>query len=927
MRSRPPISPATPALSAGLAMPLALLEKITVEPKLVAPEMPAPLAPSGSGWFSVPSDISPSFRSPALSTSTFESGPFVAIAASGDVQEPRVDGGSQIFRVPISIATPRSPSLGTSIGASSPNARGLSSRDPSARGSASGHRLGGESRGPRSGTSSVCGESRGPRSGTPTSRSSTIATPAPSIPQARREFEIARGLYGYESLEANKCAMELALQLEEDNCSTEEAGDLLRECLECFERLLGVDHIETLRVVNNLAVYLDNLGELEDALTLYHRASDGRRRHLGAEHPHTLDALYNYGTLLTQLGARDESAEEVMREVRDGCLRAFGETHHGSLESAARLVELLQAREHAASHAEAADLCRSILAGREASQGKSHEETLQASVKVAAALASAGLQEDAEEAHRNAIKRHTDALGLDDPVTLELTYNFAVYLSYRGQDIAAETVLVEALTACEQALGSDSSAALSYVDDLAIMLETRNRPSEAEPLFRRALASRRRTMGELHKETLRSVSNLAVFLDNQGQQEEALRMYRTAHTGRAKILGKAHPKTIDSVLNLTMFLASRGDDEESLGILGAAIAGLERSDPRVGRSIWTEASLVCMGKMAEILKKLGRHSEAEVFFRKVREVWLSSQQPPQQNALSSSPLEVDEADGSHSEDEQHIQADGSHSEDEQHIQAADAAYNLALCIALQGRYSDAEPLFLEAADEYGRANFSDDPYSMDVVFNLADCLKEQGRLADADPLFQRAAEGRLAMLGPDHRDTIIAEEALRSLRATLPNRAAVGEVPRLVIGSTASSSSSTVLLRVGVIEASAAPPEEAPSAATVASSILCRSPLWSSASSTTLCRSPLWSKTPPGGAFSATSTPPLPLGRSGTLSSRHLQADDSVHSMQARSQSISRGGTPIATPRPSSPSLLRTPIATPRPPARSAPASLLGTPI
>mmetsp|Transcript_60312 Transcript_60312/g.166945 ORF Transcript_60312/g.166945 Transcript_60312/m.166945 type:complete len:708 (+) Transcript_60312:89-2212(+) len=416
------------------------------------------------------------------------------------------------------------------------------------------------------------------------SRSSAASSPGNAqmaLTRSRRDLAAAQQRHGRDSLEALRAAGDLALALEEAGEDHEEVGRLLRSVLTGLERQLGEDHLDTLRAANNMAVFLDNSGEAQEALLLYRRASRGRRQQLGKDHPHALDSTYNLALFL-QNGGELVEAEDLFREVLAGCIKTFGARHHSSLDCMERLVEVLEQRgagpdDHGRPE-ERVRLCRGLLEGREAVLGAGHTETLRAAVLLLEALsAEQGVASEAVvRAHCDVIRRHEQALGLNDPATLELTMDLAAALASRGEAQRAEEVLRRARAAAEQTCGPASPAALGYDDELAVLLANAGRLAEAEPLFRRALTARRKALGPWHEDTLRSEHNLAVLLDNCGQREEAGRAYREVLRGRSEVLGESHPKTIEATYNLAMFLAGgEGFREEAERLLVAAQRGLE----------------------------------------------------------------------------------------------------------------------------------------------------------------------------------------------------------------------------------------------------------------------------------------------------------------------------------------------------------------
>ena len=100
-------------------------------------------------------------------------------------------------------------------------------------------------------------------------------------------------LHGLSSKQAIHAATELALQLEDFTPATKEAGQLLRRALEGSVEIYGKEHLNTLRTANNLAVYLDNIGEKEEALRLYLWAKDGRLKQLPGSFEISFRSIFN----------------------------------------------------------------------------------------------------------------------------------------------------------------------------------------------------------------------------------------------------------------------------------------------------------------------------------------------------------------------------------------------------------------------------------------------------------------------------------------------------------------------------------------------------------------------------------------------------------------------------------------------------------
>ncbi len=89
-----------------------------------------------------------------------------------------------------------------------------------------------------------------------------------------------------------------------DRGKYEQAEPLYQRALTTYERVLGPEHPDTLRSVNNLAVLYRNQGKYEQAEPLLQRALTTRERVLGPEHPDTVRTRENYTDLLQEMKKR-----------------------------------------------------------------------------------------------------------------------------------------------------------------------------------------------------------------------------------------------------------------------------------------------------------------------------------------------------------------------------------------------------------------------------------------------------------------------------------------------------------------------------------------------------------------------------------------------------------------------------------------------
>ncbi len=90
---------------------------------------------------------------------------------------------------------------------------------------------------------------------------------------------------------------------------------------------------------------------------------------------------------------------------------------------------------------------------------------------------------------------------------------------------------------------------------------------------------------------------------------------------------------------------------------------------------------------------------------------------------------------------------------ERHPSTASSLNNLALLYRSQGRYSEAEPLYVEALEIYRTELGERHPSTASSLNNLALLYRSQGRYSEAEPLYVEALEIRKTELGEHHPST------------------------------------------------------------------------------------------------------------------------------------------------------------------------------
>jgi tetratricopeptide (TPR) repeat protein len=109
-----------------------------------------------------------------------------------------------------------------------------------------------------------------------------------------------------------------------------------------------------------------------------------------------------------------------------------------------------------------------------------------------------------------------------------------------------------------------------------------------------------------------------------------------------------------------------------------------------------------------------------------------------------------------------------HGDSSEHPTVAVSLNNLALLYDSQGRYSEAEPLYLKALAMWKRLLGEEHPSVATSLNNLAGLYKSQGYYSEAEPLYLKALAMSKRLLGDEHPQTTTIAENLENCRTSNP---------------------------------------------------------------------------------------------------------------------------------------------------------------
>jgi len=381
-----------------------------------------------------------------------------------------------------------------------------------------------------------------------------------------------------------------------------EAETLENKVLDARDRILGVQHPDTIRAMANLAGTYGKLGKYTEAEKLDIQVLDARNRILGVEHPDTINAMANLAGTYRNLGKYTE-AEKLEIQVLDAWNRILGVQHPDTINAMGNLAATYG---NLGKYTEAEKLEIQVLDARNRILGVQHPDTINAMANLAGTYRNLGKYTEAEKLEIQVVDARNRILGVEHPDTITAMANLAGTYGNLGKYTEAEKLEIQVLDARNRILGVEHPETIRAMANLAATYGNLGNYTEAEKLGIQVLDARNRILGVQHPDTIRAMANLAATYRNLGKYTEAEKLEIQVLDARNRILGVQHPDTIRAMANLAGTYRNLGKYTEAekldIQVLDARnrILGVQHPD-----------TIRAMGNLAAIYRNLGKYTEAE----------------------------------------------------------------------------------------------------------------------------------------------------------------------------------------------------------------------------------------------------------------------------------------------------------------------------
>lgn len=341
------------------------------------------------------------------------------------------------------------------------------------------------------------------------------------------------------------------------------------------------------------------------------------------------------------------------------------------------------------------------------------------------ALTKAGKYAEAEPLLQRSLKIREKESSQDSSYLASLHLNMAIsslaaFYDAQGKYKQAEPLYLRSVAIEEKNLKKDSITPFLHSDTLGLFYEKQLRYAEAEHFYQRSLATQERIYQHclakqeksdksdlLTNELIAVTYSLVAALDRlagiyeiQAKYEKAESLYQRSLEIKEKTLGKDFPETTKSVIRLARVYRTQAKYEQAEPMYQKALATFEKvlvdsKDQPSGFRMKEGMAYEDMPHLSKLQLVMDRNNLAAIL------------------------------------------------------------NELALLYDNQGRYAEAEPLYLRSIAIHEKNRGKDTPDAASPLDNLASLYEKQGKYKQAERLHQKALELREKALGKDHPDVAI----------------------------------------------------------------------------------------------------------------------------------------------------------------------------
>ena len=430
-------------------------------------------------------------------------------------------------------------------------------------------------------------------------------------PLYERSLQIWEKVLGEEHPDVARSLNNIA-SLHKDQGDYERATPLLERSLQIWEKVLGEEHPDVARSLNNIAMLHQDQGDYERATPLLERSLQIREKVLGEEHPDVARSLNNIAMLHHAQGDYERATPLYERSLQIW-EKVLGEEHPDVATSLNNIAMLHHAQ---GDYERATPLLERSLQIREKVLGEEHPDVARSLNNIAMLHHAQGDYERATPLYERSLQIWEKVLGEEHPDVATSLNNIAMLHHAQGDYERATPLLERSLQIREKVLGEEHPDVATSLNNIAMLHHAQGDYERATPLLERSLQIREKVLGEEHPDVARSLNNIAMLHHAQGDYERATPLYERSLQIWEKVLGEEHPDVATSLNNIAMLHHAQGDYERATPLLERSLQIREKvlgeEHPDVASSL---------NNIAMLHKAQGDYERATPLYERSLQIW------------------------------------------------------------------------------------------------------------------------------------------------------------------------------------------------------------------------------------------------------------------------------------------------------------------
>jgi CHAT domain-containing protein len=391
--------------------------------------------------------------------------------------------------------------------------------------------------------------------------------------------------------------------------------------LEIRKKVLGQDHIFTIRSLNNLASIYYSFGQFQKALPIFIRCLEIQEKIHGNDHPNTIIFLNNVAKTYSDLDLYEQALPLNIRalEISE---KILGLSHPGGT---AALEHLAATYFSLGQYEKALPLQMRALSNYENMFSLTHPSTATALNNLALTYSALAQYDKALPLKTRALEIFETSLGKEHSNTAVSLLNLASTFYDLDQYEKALSLQIRALSIYEKILGPVHPNTATALNNLALTYSALDQNEKALSLLIRVLDISEKTRGTEHLSTALASANLAQIYDDLGKADKVPSLQIRALAIYENVLGFDHPTTarVRFDLGLTTLTTDRSDlgivllksAVNSFQVQRQMVSGIGSSELKS----YSQSLSVYYQKLADALIARGRLPEAQVTLDMLKE--------------------------------------------------------------------------------------------------------------------------------------------------------------------------------------------------------------------------------------------------------------------------------------------------------------------